>query len=97
MVGASRALLTGVVGCCAAVAGLSGCYEQLEPAPAGQQATTSQQGPLNQHVSQGGGSSLGAAKRTAENTVQNAQEAQRRAIRDVDPSLVDDEPPPPPE
>ncbi|MCI0365842.1 MAG: hypothetical protein L0Y44_14980 [Phycisphaerales bacterium] len=92
-----RALSCGLF--CATMVALASCYEELEPQPpaAQQSPTTGQPGPLNQHISQGGGSALGAAKRSATNTVQKAQEAQKKAIREVDPSIVDDEPPPNPD
>jgi hypothetical protein len=67
---------------------LPGCYEDTgsTPQPQAQSPapTAVEQGPINQHMSQGGGSALGGAKRSAENTIDKAQEESQRVADEAD-------------
>jgi hypothetical protein len=52
---------------------LTGCYEEIESQPqAGSQQTRTEQ-PIEREMSAGGGSSLGGAKRSAKNVVDQAE------------------------
>lgn len=71
----------------------TGCYEELDPAPQAQ--TTSSSGgdatahPMDAHLSQGGGSALGGAKRSAESTADKIDEYQKKVSDAADDALDD--------
>ena len=69
------------------LASLGGCYEEVNPQPAQPQAQTStpvQEGPITSQMNQGGGSALGGAKRSAENTIDKAQQESQRVSDEAD-------------
>lgn len=66
---------------------LTGCYEEVNPQPAqpqAQTATPTEEGPITSHMNQGGGSALGGAKRSAESTVDRAQQESQRVADEAD-------------
>lgn len=92
----SRIKLSASVILSIAMLGLFGCYEEIEPQqPQAQTPAGAQPGPINQHISQGSGSTLGKARSAAERTVQKAEEASRRVAKEADPE--GEEPPTMPE
>jgi len=75
------------VGATASVVVFAGCTEEIEPQqPQQQTQAPPKEGPINSQMSQGGGSALGGAKRSATNIVQQAEEQSRRTAREADPN-----------
>ena len=76
-----------LVACCVACAMgvLPGCYEETTPPqPQAQAPASPQQGPITEHMSQGGGSAVGGAKRSADRTVDKAQQESQRVADEAD-------------
>ena len=64
---------------------LAGCYEEIEPQPqAGSQPARAEQ-PVERQMSAGGGSSLGGAKRSAHNVVDQAEKRSQEIADEFDP------------
>lgn len=63
----------------------AGCYEELNPQPQQQSSGSAEQpGPITSYGMQGGGSALGAAKRSATNIVGQAQQHSEDVARQAD-------------
>ena|SRR5689334_5396582 len=88
----------GTMSVCLSMAVLGGCYEDIEPQqPQQQTQAPPKEGPISSQMSQGGGSALGGAKRSATNIVRQAEEQSKRTAREADPNAPqtpsnDDEP-----
>ena len=72
---------------------IAGCYEEVSPQQPTAQTPPAQpveSGPINDHVSQGGGSALGGAKRAATSIVDQAEQASQRTAEEIDDGTSDE-------
>ncbi len=64
---------------------LGGCYESLEPEPQAQQPSApAETGPITSLTTQGGGSALGGARRTAGNIVDRVEQQSQQTAEMAD-------------
>ena len=75
----------GIMSVCLSLVVLGGCTEDIEPQQPQTQAPP-KEGPISSQMSQGGGSALGGAKRSATNIVRQAEEQSKRTAREADPN-----------